>query len=46
MKVKDLIEKLQKLNPNLLVIMARDSEGNNYGPLISVENYREHFRKS
>lgn len=30
MKVKDLIAELQKLNPELDVILQRDSEGNGY----------------
>lgn len=33
MKVKDLIKRLQKCDPNRVVIMAKDSEGNSYSPL-------------
>lgn len=32
MKVKDLIIELQEMNPEHEVIMASDSEGNNFGP--------------
>lgn len=37
MKVKDLIKKLQKLDPNSSVVMSRDSEGNGFSPLEDVE---------
>ena len=38
MKVKELIEHLQTAhNPDDLVIMARDAEGNNFSPLAGVE---------
>lgn len=33
MTVKDLIEALSKEDPNRLVVMARDAEGNGYSPL-------------
>lgn len=33
MKVKQLIEELQKVNPECEVIMGKDSEGNYYTPL-------------
>lgn len=33
MKVKELIELLKKVNPEHEVIMASDSEGNNFSPL-------------
>lgn len=33
MKVKDLIKELKKVDPERLVIMARDGEGNSYTPL-------------
>jgi len=36
MKVKKLIEELQKLDPTMDVIMQRDSEGNGYSPLADV----------
>lgn len=32
MKVKELIEKLQQCNPDDLVILAKDIEGNGYSP--------------
>lgn len=33
MKVKELIEQLQKVDPERIVIMSSDSEGNSYSPL-------------
>lgn len=33
MKVHELIKQLSKLDPNTLVVMACDSEGNCYSPL-------------
>jgi len=42
MKIKDLIEELQKLNPETLLVMSSDSEGNAYSPVsvpISVGHY-------
>jgi len=33
MQVKDLIEKLSLVNPNTIIVMSSDSEGNNYSPL-------------
>ena len=33
MKVKNLIEQLQHEDPEALVVMAKDSEGNGYSPL-------------
>jgi len=33
MTVKELIEKLQKEDPDRIVIMSKDSEGNSYSPL-------------
>lgn len=38
MKVKELIEKLQGCNPEAIVVMSRDSEGNYYSPLASINN--------
>ena len=35
MKVKELIEELQKIDPEREIIMQSDSEGNNYSPLYS-----------
>lgn len=37
MNVKDLIEELQKLDPNLQVILQKDSEGNGYSPCSGLE---------
>lgn len=36
MKVKELIKVLVGLDPNLLVVMSRDAEGNGYGVLRGV----------
>lgn len=36
MKVKDLIEQLKLHNPEDIVIMSSDSEGNSYSPLSSI----------
>lgn len=33
MKVRELIEQLQQEDPDALVVMSRDSEGNSYSPL-------------
>jgi hypothetical protein len=35
MKVKELVSLLQKLNPEALVIVACDSEGNRFSPISS-----------
>ena len=37
MTIKELIEKLQSEDPNRLVVIQKDSEGNGYSPLHSVE---------
>tara|TARA_R110000851_G_scaffold173052_1_gene319366 strand:+ start:1313 stop:1570 length:258 start_codon:yes stop_codon:yes gene_type:complete len=37
MKVTDLIAKLQKMDPDLEVIMQKDSEGNGYSPLSGID---------
>jgi len=37
MKVKDLIEKLKLVDPELGVILQKDSEGNNYSPVSDVD---------
>lgn len=34
---KQLIAKLSKLDPNLIVVMASDSEGNGFSPLSSLD---------
>ena len=36
MKVRELIEMLQREDPDRIVIMAKDSEGNSYSPLSSA----------
>jgi hypothetical protein len=38
MKVKELIEMLQEFNPDSVVIMQRDPEGNGYAPLSGAED--------
>lgn len=38
MTVQDLIEELMELNPEDLVVMAKDSEGNDYSPLSGAES--------
>jgi hypothetical protein len=37
MTVRELITKLKKLDPNSLVVVAADAEGNGYRPLWLVE---------
>lgn len=37
MKIKDLIEQLQKLDPELLVVLSKDEEGNGYSELAYIE---------
>lgn len=37
MKVKELIKSLQELDPEAVVILSRDSEGNGYGECEAVE---------
>jgi hypothetical protein len=39
-KAKELIELLEILNPDTLVIVQKDSEGNDYSPLESIETGR------
>ena len=36
MKVKELITELEKLDPELLVVMSKDGEGNSYSPLAGM----------
>ena len=36
MKIKELIKLLQKENPESLVILQKDSEGNGYSPLYGI----------
>jgi len=40
MTVKELIGKLKKMEPNQLVVMSKDSEGNNYSPISGIDNGR------
>ena len=46
MKVKELIEQLKKLDPDRIVIMSRDSEGNTFCPIdeLSTSAYRAEYR--
>lgn len=37
MKVKELIETLSKLDPETLVVLQKDSEGNGYSPAAGME---------
>lgn len=37
MKVKELIDQLQFLDPEAEVVIAKDSEGNGFGPLSEIE---------
>jgi ribosomal protein L7Ae-like RNA K-turn-binding protein len=39
MTVKELIKELQKRNGALLVVMAKDAEGNSFSPLCEAETY-------
>lgn len=38
MKVKDLIQELTSLDPEMQVIIQKDSEGNGYSPLAGVDS--------
>ncbi len=38
MKAKELIEILQKVNPNTLVVVSSDSEGNHYSELTGYDD--------
>lgn len=37
MKIKALIKKLSKLNPELNVVMSKDAEGNSFSPIADLE---------
>jgi len=37
MKVKELIEGLMDMDQEMLVIMAKDGEGNNFSPLADID---------
>jgi hypothetical protein len=38
MKVRDLIEALSKVDPDLEVVLAQDEEGNGYGKLRDIDD--------
>lgn len=38
MKVSTLIEQLSRLEPDALVVMAQDSEGNGFSPLDEIDS--------
>ncbi len=38
MTVKDLIERLQRLDGDRIVVLAKDAEGNNYDTLYSIDS--------
>ncbi len=38
MTVKELKEQLDKFDDNTIVILSRDSEGNSYSPILTVED--------
>jgi hypothetical protein len=38
MLVKDLLVELQKLDPEMEVILQRDSEGNSYSPMLGLDS--------
>ena len=37
MKVRELIEELQAVDPDMLVVLQEDAEGNGYSPLAGAE---------
>lgn len=37
MKVKDLMSKLKRIDPNARIILQRDAEGNGYSPLAGAD---------
>ena len=37
MKIKDLIKELKELDPERIIVMSKDSEGNNFSPLSEIE---------
>jgi hypothetical protein len=46
MKVKELIEKLKKFDPEKLVILSKDSEGNYYDTLWEIDDghtYKDNY---
>lgn len=40
MKVKELIERLEKINPDFDVILCKDSEGNGFNECVDVELHK------
>lgn len=38
MKVKELIARLNELDPEDIVVMSKDSEGNSYSPLADIDS--------
>jgi hypothetical protein len=39
MNVKQLIKRIEKLDPDMLVVMSTDSEGNGFDTLSSIETH-------
>jgi len=46
MRVKTLLELLSRADPNALVILSKDSEGNNHSPIESIEDDRFYHAKN
>ena len=38
MKIRELIEKLNELDPDLEIIIQKDAEGNGYSPLAGIDS--------
>ena len=38
MKVKDLIKELKKVDPESIIVLQKDAEGNGYSPLSGIDN--------
>lgn len=38
MKVKELIEKLKNVDPERIIVMSKDAEGNDYSPLYDIDD--------
>ncbi len=45
MRVWELIDRLKKIDPEKIVVMSKDSEGNCYSPLVDTEE-REYMAES
>jgi hypothetical protein len=43
MKIHELITELQKLDPNLEVLIAKDAEGNGFSKLETIDSGGHHF---